>query len=76
MKQSLRPSAFLQGGQYDLPVQGGAEQLWWIVGYGTVPLGDVCASDDELTAAAPDPGRVQTAFHRLLQPSRQPAEGS
>lgn len=70
---NLCPSA--KGGQYDLPVQGGTEQLWWIVGYGAVPLGDVCASDDKHTAGARDPGGGQTAFYRLLQQLRPPAKG-
>ena len=64
-----------QSGQYDLPVHRGDEQLWWIVGHGTVPLGGICPSDDERTAGASEPGGVQAALPRLLQPRRFPAEG-
>lgn len=65
----------LQGGQHDLPVQGGPEQLRWVVGYGAVPLEDVSAADDAHAAKAADAGGVQTAVHRLLQPPRPAAEG-
>lgn len=65
----------LQGGQHDQPVQGGPEQLRWLVGYGAVPLEDVPADDDAHAAEAPDAGGVQTAVHRLLQPSGPAAEG-
>lgn len=65
----------LQGGQHDLPVHGGPEQLRWVVGYGAVPLEDVPADDDAHAAKARDAGGVQTAVHRLLQPPRPAAEG-
>lgn len=41
-----------------------------------VALGDVCAGDDERTAAPVDPGEVPTAFHRLLQSVRGLVENS
>lgn len=66
----------LQGGQYDFPVEGRPEQLCRTVGCDRVALGDVCAGDDERTAAPADPARVPTAFQRLLQSVRGFAENS
>lgn len=74
LKQLLSLFALLQGGQHDLPIHRGSEQLRWFVGYDKVPLGGVCARDDKCTAAASDPGRIQTVLYSLLQPIELSAE--
>lgn len=66
---------WLQGGEHDQPVQGGPEQLRWLVGNGAGPLEDVSAVDDKHAAEAPDAGGVQAAVHHLLQPFGPAAEG-